>query len=204
MIILTRDINEELDKLGLSELTIIRDESGTIQLAGKECSKPVTPVSTIKVGKKLTIAERAILTDNYIMPMLTTYWKTLQDLIITTKDTRPEEALELFLKEEKEDKNTKYLARKNYSDEYVAYRATKSCGKDAVCRVYYNTKQISCDIETGYQDEIDMKTELSDGVLYIKELIISIKKYVDLVEAVEAKTKKLKVLREAMLITCAV
>jgi hypothetical protein len=207
MIILTRDVNEILDKLGLSELTIVRAGDGTIQLAGKECNKPITTVSTIKVGKKLTKAERDILTDDYIMPILSVHTKALQSLIATTKDTKPEEDLELFLKEEEEDKDTTYNHIVHHvTGKVTKYAATLGTAEGTKCSVVYNKTldKMSCRVETKYLGATDMRTDLNDGVLSIKQLGISIKKYIDLVKAVDARIKKLEALKEAMLITCAV
>jgi dsDNA-binding SOS-regulon protein len=206
MIILTRDIGLELTKLGLPELTIIRDDSGVVQLAGKECNKPIIAVSTIKVNKKLTKAERDIITDDYIMPMLTTHSKTLLDLIALSKDTTAEEALALFLKEEKEDSNTTYNDHTNYHDKNMKCTASMDNNKGTVCRVVYSEKsdQMSCHIATQQQDVVDMKTEISDGVLYVNKLTKSIKEYVELSKAVADKKETLNLLRIDMQITCKV
>ena len=97
MILLTKEINDLLDTMKLPELTIQRTNDGFLQLVGRECGKSILVFSSMPISKKLTVAEREILRDDYIMSVVSKYNKKLLDLISTLKDTKPRESTEMIM-----------------------------------------------------------------------------------------------------------
>jgi hypothetical protein len=102
MLLLTKDVNEELKKAGLKQLTIIRNDSGYVEVCGRKCHKPVMTFGTIKVGTKLTKEEREVLKEDYIFPLITEFKKDFLAYITIKSDNAPIEAVENFIKEIKE------------------------------------------------------------------------------------------------------
>ena len=109
MIILTKRINEELDKVGLPELTVLRDDIGQLNLVGRACAEPIMKLSSMPIGKKLSAAERNILIDDYVLVLITKHLKDLKSLMTFMKDSSHKDALDKY----KDDlKKTKYVEAK--------------------------------------------------------------------------------------------
>ena len=76
-----------------------RSPEGTLQLVGKECGQSILTISSMPISKKLTVAEREILIEDYITPLFSKNLKDLTSLIVLMKDTTIEDNKEA-LKEE--------------------------------------------------------------------------------------------------------
>ena len=96
MVLLTNRINNELDSLGLKELTIGRTADGYIQLIGRKCGAMVMSFSAMPVGKKLTKEERTILANDYLIPSINGNSKLLKDLLVLKQDTVPQDVYDDF------------------------------------------------------------------------------------------------------------
>jgi len=98
MVLLTNRINNELDSLGLKELTIGRTADGYIQLIGRKCGAMVMSFSAMPVGKKLTKEERTILANAYLIPSINGNSKLLKELLVLKQDTVPQDVYDDFKK----------------------------------------------------------------------------------------------------------
>ena len=96
MILLTKSINELLKANGLEDLTITRDDSGYIAICGKACLRPVMTFTSIKVGTKLTAAEREIMEEDYLKPLIETHAAKLKTFIGFKSNTKAVDELATF------------------------------------------------------------------------------------------------------------
>jgi len=122
MIILTKRINEELDKAGLPELTVLRDDNGQLNLVGRECAKPVMKLSSMPIGKKLSAVERNILIDDYILVLITKHLKDLKSLMTFMKDSSHKDALDKYKDDLRKDKGVEAKISTIYKNTTSEYR----------------------------------------------------------------------------------
>jgi len=122
MIILTKRINEELDKAGLPELTVLRDDNGQLNLVGRECAKPIMKLSSMPIGKKLSAVERNILIDDYVLVLITKHLKDLKSLMTFMKDSSHKDALDKYKDYLLKDKEMKFSVITSYTGKPAEYR----------------------------------------------------------------------------------
>ena len=209
MIILTKEISAALAAMKLDELTLSRTSDGVLTLAGKECGKPILTLSHMPVSKKLTVAERKILTDDYIMPVLAKSVKDVVTLVSLMKDTRTTDDLEAFKKDLKEVHdteagiNTAYDHIKQVHSVYK-YHLHKRI-PSASYRVYLDTDDDS------YTTNIDITKDTDLAVMYAvkhsdKTMKIMFKQLVtwrQLNEALAVQTNKIEELQGKISAKCA-
>jgi len=124
MIILTKRINEELDKAGLPELTVLRDDAGQLNLVGRECAKHIMKLSSMPIGKKLSAVERNILIDDYVLVLITKHLKDLKSLMTYMKDSSHKDALTKYKDALSKDKNIHTSINRTYTGviaDYILY-----------------------------------------------------------------------------------
>ena len=178
MIILTKRINEELDKAGLPELTVLRDDDGQLNLVGRECAKPIMKLSSMPIGKKLSAVERNILIDDYVLVLITKHLKDLKSLMALMKDSSHKDALDKY----KDDlKKTKYVeARisttyKNTTSEYRLHTndVMVKLSSDGKYEAIFNSKASSV---------AKIKTRLGLHIVTAHELLFEVDKFKALVD----------------------
>ena len=122
MIILTKRINEELDKAGLPELTVLRDDNGQLNLVGRECAKPIMKLSSMPIGKKLSAVERNILIDDYVLVLITKHLKDLKSLMTFMKDSSHKDALDKYKDDLRKDKGVEPKVATTYKNTTSEYK----------------------------------------------------------------------------------
>ena len=81
-----KSVTKKLFKdVGLSDITVGRDNSGYISLVGVECNKPVLTIGSIQVGTKLSKVESEIVINEYIIPTLDKYAEDIRMYVDRTK-----------------------------------------------------------------------------------------------------------------------
>jgi hypothetical protein len=208
MIILTKEISAVLAGMGLDELTIDRTPDGGLALAGKECGKPILTLSNIPVSKKLTVAERKILTEDYILPALTKNVKDIITLVSLMKDTRLQEDLNKF----REDlKAVHGIAAERYNgfskavNGYATYKFFLTHKtKEATYKVYQDVPEdnYTSSIEVTKDTHLAVIYEIKHASKHIQDMFNKLAVWRQLNEAVEVQEAKIEELRELISAKC--
>jgi len=179
MIILTKRVNEELDKAGLPELTILRDDNGQLNLVGRECAKPIMKLSSMPIGKKLSAVERNILIDDYVLVLITKHLKDLKRLMTFMKDSSHKDALDKYKDDLLKDKAAKAKIsttyKKNATSEYRLHT------NDVMVNMSYEGKY-EVNISSRAGNIMKTKSNLGAHIVTAHELLFEIDKFKALVD----------------------
>jgi len=210
MIILTKQINETLDAKKLQELTVVRTEQGTLSLVGRECGKEILNFSSMPISKKLTVAERDILMDDYIMPTITKHGLDLAKLIILMKDRSLTDDVENFKEDALKDHGFK-LSRSS------AYSHIKNMSEVSLYSISAFDELLNTDITLTYSvdnDRFSTRVSTTQGkaqqcvnMVKASEKILNhmatvLAEWKDKSEAMDVKDEHVKELQESMQIKC--
>ena len=212
MILLTKEINERLDFIGLPDLTVMRNEAGTLDLVGKECGKSILRLSTMPISKKLTVNERTIIIEDYVVPVVVKHSKKLITLVTLMKDTTIEDGRkvlkgELLAKEQ-------LSATTNMSFDYAEstsvphmYTITDVAGdKWEKSYIAYNVKEgiYQMNIQTADVSIDKLVRESKKAEALADKLCKALKKWKDQEEALQVKTKHIAELQESLQVKCSI
>ena len=211
MILLTKTINAELDKAKLPELTVQRTEAGTLALVGRECGKQIINFSSMPISKKLSVAEREIMMDDYLMPTIYKHGKDLISLITLMKDQKLEKAVETFKEDNRKIKKLELSTNSHYDhslfSSIVSYYQVRTNEHTS----HYDESHVRFDVKEGkYSSEVNVNAGDSKGLTneiklkakQIEQMIKTLDKWKDLNEALDVKNEHVAKLQNDMKIKC--
>jgi len=211
MILLTKKINNELDALGLQELTVVRTEDSALSLVGRECAKQILKFSSMPISKKLTVVERDILTDDYIMPIITKYAKDLTTLITLMKDKTIDDMVQKAKDDAFEHDNLALSVSTSYSTalgrqatSYYQARTTDADKHTDESGVRYNVaeEKYIVDLNISQSDPKFCVNELNTLDVKVAHMLYTLGKWKDMNEALAVKNDHVKELQEKMQTKC--
>ena len=198
MIILTKRINEELDKAGLPELTVLRDDNGQLNLVGRECAKPIMRLSSMPIGKKLSAVERNILIDDYVLVLITKHLKDLKRLMTFMKDSSHKDALVKYQDDLIKDKGIEVFVHNSYTGKPTEYSV--SAGGTAVKLNSKGKYETSTNSTSG--GVAKAKTNLGITLTAAHELLDEVSKFKELVGKDYEHRLAIEKLQEEMQLKC--
>ena len=210
MILLTKQINDILDTKKLPELTVLRTDAGTLSLVGRECGKEILNFSSMPISKKLTVQEREILMDDYLVPVLFKHGKDLNSLITLMKDRTLDDDVEAYKKAMAD--NEEYSLTKNTHYQH-------SSGKTVTSGYFIKTKfdddeitaSVNYSVDKGaYSAHFDViqpnglfcVNEMKNADKVIKAMVAVLDVWKDKNEALDVKNEHVAKLQESMKIKC--
>ena len=206
MILLTKTINKVLEDAVLSELTVTRSSEGTLQLVGRECGQSILLLSSMPISKKLTVVEREILIEDYIMPLITKHRKDLASLVTLMKD-RTIEDMGVALREElltKEDIKVNTSTAFSYADqrtELSSYSATDRTTGDKV-QYLCSSEEYTINLSSSNKDSAALVREMKIAHATTRRLLTALVRWKNQEEAAFTKKEHVTKLQESMQVKC--